>query len=103
MTSLALLLALSACGEARRVIGAYPVEESAETAEAPYPALVDMPTPAALRAAAPDPAEGRAIAAELAVEAAVQKAEAERLAPTVADAAPLRAEAEAVQRGRGAD
>ena len=96
--SLALALAVSACGEARQVIAAYPVEESGAVADAPYPALVDMPTPAELRAGAPDPEEGRAIAGALTVEAAVQAAEAERLAGIGSGAEALRAEAEAIRQ-----
>jgi hypothetical protein len=97
---LALAWALSGCGEARRVFAAYPEDESPGVAAAPYPALVDMPTPAALRESAPDPEEGRAIAAALGVEAAAQRAEAERLAPPVTDAGALGAAAAAARAGR---
>jgi hypothetical protein len=100
MTSLAALLALAGCGDARRVFAAYPAAESASVADAPYPALVDMPTPRALRETAPDPATGRAIAADLSIEAAVQQAEAERLSGPVADVEPLRAAAAEARAGR---
>jgi hypothetical protein len=103
MTSLALFLALAlaGCQEAREAIRAYPVGERASTEDAPYPRLVDGPSPRSLRESAPDPADGQAIAAELTFDAAVQQAEAERLAQPVADVEPLRAEAEDVRR-RGA-
>ena len=102
MTSLAAVLAggLSGCGEARRAITAYPVVESPEVAEAPYPSLLDMPSPQEAAASAPDPLEGAVVAAELQGRAAEQRAEAERVAAPVFEVEALRDELDAVRRGR---
>jgi hypothetical protein len=106
MTSLTLAvalggtLALGGCGEARRTIAEYPVAESPAAAAAPYPALVDMPTPRAAREAAPDHAVGAAVAGDLRRDAAVQAAESERLSAPVFDVAPLREAGAEARRGR---
>mgnify|MGYP006278694985 FL=1 len=103
MTSLAALCALAAlagCAEARRVIADYPVAERPETADAPYPSLVDMPSPRAARATAPDPADGAGAVGALRAEAAVMAAEAERLSAPVTEIEALRASGAAARAGR---
>jgi hypothetical protein len=102
MTSLAALLVagISGCGEARRAIAAYPVVESPDVAEAPYPSLLDMPSPQEAAASAPDPLEGAVAAADLQGRAADQRAEAARVGAPVLDVQPLRDDADAVRRGR---
>ena len=64
-----MLLALAGCG-GDGLFRTYDLPESPDVATAPWPRLVDTPpAPPTGSPAAPDPAEGRAVAAELETEA----------------------------------
>lgn len=95
----ALVLAVAGCGQGD-LFARFPDNESAQVAAAPYPRLVDGVV--ALKAAGPgpDPAEGSAIVDSLTTEAALARAEAERLGAPVMDAEALGRDAEAVRTGR---
>ncbi|MEM7499835.1 MAG: hypothetical protein AAF371_17820 [Pseudomonadota bacterium] len=77
----ALLVGLSSCGTVE-LFGQYDVPEEPETAEAPWPRLVDVPAAPPLgsySAAVPDPAQGVALQVELGAAASSQNAAAEAL------------------------
>lgn len=99
IAAVAAALALAGCGTTE-LFGAYDVPESPGTAEAPWPRLVDTPTPppaGQYDAAVPDPAEGVAAEAQLNILAASAEARALPLAAPVVDDEHLRARAAAAQ------
>ncbi|MEM6678417.1 MAG: hypothetical protein AAF675_11160 [Pseudomonadota bacterium] len=76
------------------LFGTYDVPEQPETAEAPYPRLVDVPTappPGSFTADAPDPSTGVALRVALGDEAAAQNEAARRLDGPVLTEADRRA------------
>ncbi|MEL6575570.1 MAG: hypothetical protein AAFU72_02250 [Pseudomonadota bacterium] len=76
-----LVLVLSSCGTVE-LFGEYDVPERAETAEAPWPRLVDVPSAppvGSYSATVPDPAQGVALQVELNAAAAEQNAAAVEL------------------------
>ncbi|MEL6768102.1 MAG: hypothetical protein AAFP17_13050 [Pseudomonadota bacterium] len=76
-----LLLALPSCGTVA-LFGEYDVPERPETAEAPWPRLVDVPAAppvGAYSATVPDPAQGVALQVELNAAVAEQNAAASAL------------------------
>jgi hypothetical protein len=96
----AIVLTLAGCGSAE-LFRTYPAVESASVEAAPWPRLADGPTRRATIAAAPDPADGAAVAAGLGAEAEAARARAAGLAGPVVDVAALRAAA-AAQTARAA-
>ena len=97
--AVAAALALAGCGTSE-LFGAYDVPEAPGTAEAPWPRLVDTPTPppaGEYTAAVPDPAEGVATGVELNILARSADARATPLAAPVVDDRQLRARAAAAQ------
>jgi hypothetical protein len=83
------MVSLAGCGSAK-LFNAHPVEESPQTAEMPWPRLVDTPEAppeGEYSAAVPDPAEGVATTAQLSIAAADAAARAEELsAPVLTEA-----------------
>ncbi|MEO0958455.1 MAG: hypothetical protein AAFY66_08355 [Pseudomonadota bacterium] len=89
IATVGLVMMLSSCGTVG-LFGEYDVPESPETAEAPWPRLVDVPGAppvGAYSAAVPDPARGVALQVELNAAAAEQNAAARVLdEPVLSDA-----------------
>lgn len=93
LATTALPLLISACGTVE-LFGTYDVPERPETAEAPWPRLVDVPEapPAgSYSATVPDPATGVALRLDLEAAAASQNAAARRLDGPVLTEADRRA------------
>lgn len=98
-TLIALSVLLAGCGQGD-IFARLPENASTGVADAPFPTLLSAVEHPALRAPAPDPAEGAAIVAALQAEATASAAQSAAVAAPVFAVAPLRAEAAAARAGR---
>ncbi|SDZ79689.1 hypothetical protein [Rubrimonas cliftonensis] len=100
-TRLAAALALCACVDAD-ALRLFPDVEIPDAGDAPWPDLAAAAEAGRALPPPPDPAEGEAIVRDLTLEAAVMRAEAERLSVPVFEVEALQADAAALRRERAA-